>query len=207
MYHKLECSAVLCEEIYATAFHSLAEHGAVWYNMSRVQYCTKQAAGYTHLWLSDIGNFNILVSCSVGLTDSQSEPSSWFQILSRFSLDNMQCWSLLSLPLTLQSFLLCLQDFAVFLRELEIQEILFWISYYFFPSGATLHIIFTSIHRMFLCQLICVLYKGTTAGFLVCSRNVKNALPDVGNNVMDNTSDHITRAFSVVWCPGFMVVT
>jgi hypothetical protein len=32
-------------------------------------------------------------------------------------------------------------------------------------------------------------------------------LIDVGNSVMEDSSDHITRAFPVVWCSGFIVVT
>jgi hypothetical protein len=32
-------------------------------------------------------------------------------------------------------------------------------------------------------------------------------LPDVGSSMKDDSSDHITLPFPVVWCPGFMVVT
>jgi hypothetical protein len=41
-------------------------------------------------------------------------------------------------------------------------------------------------------------------GFLGCSPNVN--FPDVGNSVKDNSSDHTTRAFPVVWLSDFRVL-
>jgi hypothetical protein len=44
-------------------------------------------------------------------------------------------------------------------------------------------------------------------GFLRCAPNVINLSSWFSNSMKGDLSDHIMRAFPVVWCPGFMVVT
>jgi hypothetical protein len=48
----------------------------------------------------------------------------------------------------------------------------------------------------------CWNYAFRTVGFLVCSPNA--SLRDVADSLKEDSTDHITRAFPVVWCPGFM---